>query len=214
MCACGTYSIGRCSECHKDVCGNHSKLFEGRRLCDEHYQGATTCQEALLAEEQAQTERRIKTRFNEAQQCVASFLTAAADAGNPGAIELYRWGSTVGAPVQRHGRGWEVFEYERNRYERGDVVGQYPQPVFLTTEGEWCTVRRPERTGERRKLSRNPDYLHIVRETDVLRQGWLTLEFSLPDAYETYLLKSPEFGDVVFSRLPDIRSVNLRHAGR
>ena len=33
VCPCGTYSIGVCAECGGRVCGDHSGLVEGRRLC-------------------------------------------------------------------------------------------------------------------------------------------------------------------------------------
>jgi hypothetical protein len=34
-CACGTGAIGRCAIDHRQVCGYHSKMRGGRRLCDE-----------------------------------------------------------------------------------------------------------------------------------------------------------------------------------
>lgn len=34
-CACDTGAIGRCANDHRPVCGYHSKLRDGRRLCDE-----------------------------------------------------------------------------------------------------------------------------------------------------------------------------------
>ena len=36
ICACGTFAIGRCVECSKPVCGQHSSMTRGRRLCGEH----------------------------------------------------------------------------------------------------------------------------------------------------------------------------------
>ena len=36
MCSCGTFAIGRCSECGSSVCGLHSALRADRRLCLEH----------------------------------------------------------------------------------------------------------------------------------------------------------------------------------
>lgn len=33
-CECGTFAIGRCAECSRPVCGSHSKLVDGRRLCE------------------------------------------------------------------------------------------------------------------------------------------------------------------------------------
>ena len=34
MCECGTFAIGQCAECSRPVCGSHSKLVDGRRLCE------------------------------------------------------------------------------------------------------------------------------------------------------------------------------------
>ena len=34
-CKCGTYAIGECAECGVSVCGDHSAVHEGRRLCIE-----------------------------------------------------------------------------------------------------------------------------------------------------------------------------------
>lgn len=34
-CGCGTYSIGRCASCGEEVCGDHSVLRSGSRLCGE-----------------------------------------------------------------------------------------------------------------------------------------------------------------------------------
>lgn len=36
LCSCGTFAIGRCTECMDLVCGDHSSLMLGRRLCSAH----------------------------------------------------------------------------------------------------------------------------------------------------------------------------------
>ena len=33
-CDCGTFAIGRCAECSRAICGTHSKVVDGRRLCE------------------------------------------------------------------------------------------------------------------------------------------------------------------------------------
>lgn len=38
LCRCNTGAIGLCSECQRPVCGSHSGLWDGQRLCDEHYE--------------------------------------------------------------------------------------------------------------------------------------------------------------------------------
>ena len=35
LCSCGTFAVGRCQDCDKLVCGNHSRLVNDRRLCLE-----------------------------------------------------------------------------------------------------------------------------------------------------------------------------------
>lgn len=35
LCSCGTQSIGRCSDCQRWVCGNHSVVQDGRRRCTD-----------------------------------------------------------------------------------------------------------------------------------------------------------------------------------
>ena len=57
-CACGTFAIGQCQECNAAVCGDHSRLVDGRRLCAPHA-GALE-QEA----ERERLERRERARFD------------------------------------------------------------------------------------------------------------------------------------------------------
>ena len=38
-CSCGTFAIGRCAECGRLVCGDHSVLKGDRRLCEAHAHG-------------------------------------------------------------------------------------------------------------------------------------------------------------------------------
>lgn len=45
-CSCGTFAIGRCSECERLVCGEHSGILSGQRLCYEHYQAMSAKLEA------------------------------------------------------------------------------------------------------------------------------------------------------------------------
>lgn len=57
-CECGTFAIGLCSSCGRDVCGDHSDLRAGRREC-------VTCQRAAadLEQEHARAARdRLEAR--------------------------------------------------------------------------------------------------------------------------------------------------------
>ena len=49
-CACGRDSIGICVECHARVCGLHSQIWKGRRLCDEDLVQAQAVAQARNAE--------------------------------------------------------------------------------------------------------------------------------------------------------------------
>src|SRR4051812_37117620 len=44
VCTCGTFAVGICVDCHKPVCGEHSKMVHGRRLCKEHQRAAAADQ--------------------------------------------------------------------------------------------------------------------------------------------------------------------------
>jgi hypothetical protein len=59
-CACGTFSIGHCIECGINVCGDHSGLFKGSRLCDEHLRAANA----------AESERRRQSSEREVRESV------------------------------------------------------------------------------------------------------------------------------------------------
>lgn len=72
-CACGTFAIGTCHECGRAVCGDHSSLIDGHRLCSDD----------LV---RAQAERAEAVRRE--QITIPQFLQRAAVAGNPG---LRRW---------------------------------------------------------------------------------------------------------------------------
>jgi len=38
LCTCGTIAVGQCQECEAWVCGNHSGMSRGRRLCSDHHE--------------------------------------------------------------------------------------------------------------------------------------------------------------------------------
>jgi hypothetical protein len=73
-CACGTFSIGWCAECGAPVCGDHSGLFEDRRLCSEDgrqllagREAAARAARADMERQRADEQRREATRRAEAK---------------------------------------------------------------------------------------------------------------------------------------------------
>lgn len=72
VCGCGTFAVGVCADCQTPVCGDHSTLFEGRRLCDEH----------VVVAREAAAQARAAARVT-----VAVFIQASREAGHPGVRE-------------------------------------------------------------------------------------------------------------------------------
>ena len=69
VCECGTFAIGLCADCGKPVCGDHSVLHGGKRLCHAD----------LRAREKAAAVAEAEARLTPAK-----FIVIAAAAGNPG----------------------------------------------------------------------------------------------------------------------------------
>ena len=46
VCGCGTFAIGLCADCSTPVCGDHSGVWGGNRLCHGHYQASVAEEEA------------------------------------------------------------------------------------------------------------------------------------------------------------------------
>jgi hypothetical protein len=57
MCSCGTFAIGRCTSCGAAVCGDHSLLHEGKRICGRCRDARRRQQEGARAEEQGRLGR-------------------------------------------------------------------------------------------------------------------------------------------------------------
>ena len=53
QCACGTFAIGHCRDCGEPVCGDHSQLWAGVRLCSTHAAAAAAKQAAQAREREA-----------------------------------------------------------------------------------------------------------------------------------------------------------------
>ncbi|HEU4736103.1 MAG TPA: hypothetical protein VFS48_03635 [Solirubrobacterales bacterium] len=83
LCACGTFAIGRCSECGAPACADHSRLVKERRLCDEHATAAIEGRDRELDEAKQRFER-------ECAEAIDIFVRVMNEAGNPGCKGSYR----------------------------------------------------------------------------------------------------------------------------
>src|SRR5436305_827208 len=52
LCRCGVTAVGECSECSRPICGEHSALWRGWRVCDRDLANARMRARAREAEEQ------------------------------------------------------------------------------------------------------------------------------------------------------------------
>lgn len=71
-CKCGTYSVGRCRECGTELCGQHSQIIEGGRLCER-------CQvkrKTLLAEKASQEKASREVEIRKADVDLADVVDA------------------------------------------------------------------------------------------------------------------------------------------
>jgi len=67
QCACGTFAIGRCAQCGAPICGSHSGLWDGRRLCERDLVEARTVgqardREARLQRDAEAAEHAVRRR--------------------------------------------------------------------------------------------------------------------------------------------------------
>lgn len=95
QCYCGTFAIGTCKRCGRAVCGDHSLLWDGARLCPG-------CDRAAASEELSARERQVEAANEEGRRTLARFLEVVAAAGNPGAAPL--WLEPRGICAEEFGR--------------------------------------------------------------------------------------------------------------
>ncbi len=81
-CACGTYAIGRCVGCQQAICGDHSGITRGARLCG-------SCRASRDAARQQADDEAKTARLADDKSYVAAFLAAAAKKGFPGTDGIY-----------------------------------------------------------------------------------------------------------------------------
>lgn len=143
LCACNTSAIGYCSECRRPVCGTHSGLWDGRRLCDEHYEvkaaaeRATDAQSeyerrrAFMADWEAEQQEKARKEAEElaheanSRRQVIQLLEELSRRGNPGSkrIKVRKAGHRNFIEYHRR-RGWLIHQEGMREY-------------WVTTEGEY-----------------------------------------------------------------------------
>jgi hypothetical protein len=129
----GTFAIGLCADCGKPVCGDHSRLYQDRRLCIRDVRAREEAAALAAAEARLTPEK---------------FLALAAAAGNPG---LRSWTMREQEKeVAERKEGWfRTVKYERlvtkNEHEiRGWAIpeGYKPYDLMISDTGDMYTFRR------------------------------------------------------------------------
>lgn len=95
QCECGTYAIGACSSCGTPICGTHSALHDGRRLCLPEF---NTAQEEAAAEQARRDAAAVEERLAAQRNETLMFLRAIADAD-----ERFFLAAMMGGGYQWHG---------------------------------------------------------------------------------------------------------------
>jgi hypothetical protein len=74
-CSCGTFAVGRCTECSQPKCGAHSGLYRGgKRLCGTCWRKADEAQATIAKEQAAEAEKRRLEKREAWRQRVLSDL--------------------------------------------------------------------------------------------------------------------------------------------
>lgn len=99
-CSCGTFAIGRCASCGASVCGDHSELYEGRRLCSAHWAD----EYRAAGQRAAAQEKRAVDGFD---GMLDSFIEVASKRGNSG-LNRFRLCPDRGWKGRASDRGWLI----------------------------------------------------------------------------------------------------------
>lgn len=101
VCACGTFAIGRCGECGALICGDHSVLDEGRRVCRSHLidrqQEALRQQTASVAAAQEAARLAEVERATHAEAAYATLRAAHPDHVSQVVIDMLVFRAATGA---------------------------------------------------------------------------------------------------------------------
>jgi hypothetical protein len=145
ICACGTFAIGLCKECSRPICGIHSGMWEGVRLCGDHYHKERNERDGQLQREQqarnaAIQERQARER-QERQRAIEEHPVKLMEARNqiPGLLAQLRASHVPREKFEvwvkrkrRRREGWLLFEDPHEGF-----MGPYVVPCRVTTEGEF-----------------------------------------------------------------------------
>jgi hypothetical protein len=100
QCTCGTFAVGTCSTCSAPVCGLHSDVFDGRRLCTFHFREAQAARERDREQERARQSQDRRAAIDAKAQAAAidehwcrAALSRLAELGHPGSVPLYKLGA-------------------------------------------------------------------------------------------------------------------------
>jgi hypothetical protein len=151
ICACGTFAVGLCKECSRPICGIHSGMWEGVRLCGDHYHKKRTERDGQLQREQQARNAAIQERQAIEQQeqyrAKAERQAKLVDAWNqiPGLLAQLRASRVPREKVDvtvrgkwRQREGWLLFVDSREGF-----MGYSMEPYHVTTEGDFITRRFP-----------------------------------------------------------------------
>lgn len=124
LCTCGTIAVGQCQECKAWVCGDHSGISRGQRLCSEHYAAdyEAECDRTVLApqrEEAAEVVRLLQT-FVEVMRAAHV---------RPPKFELYE---NLSGPDKRGRATWKWKTHTKRGWPFGLGVGQ---AAFVLLDG-------------------------------------------------------------------------------
>lgn len=152
-CSCGTFAIGLCVECNLPVCGLHSSISDGRRLCQtdlgsierRRYQDTQAAIKAsdLRAVSRAAEEQR---KLLSTKEQIESFVSALNRCGQPELVvvttERYR-GTIRGWKGFTLYSGWLMTSWEEGAYVNRDQPITVQKHNLLTTESRWHEVQAP-----------------------------------------------------------------------
>lgn len=145
ICVCGTFAVGLCKECSRPICGIHSGMWEGVRLCYDHYNEKRNERVAQLQREQqarnaAIQERQAKEQ-QERQRAKEERPAKLMEARNqiPGLLAQLRASYVPREKFEvwvkrkrRRREGWVLFKESHEGF-----MGTYYTPLHVTTEGEF-----------------------------------------------------------------------------
>lgn len=169
-CGCGTFAIGRCVECKRPICGDHSQLTDSGRLCGDHYATLIKQQNAPRGDDAVAVAGRL----------IDTFLEVMRAAGNPGAeVEM-----------QSGGHSATLFGGRRRATRR------FPEPTWRMGVYRWLSVsgamvERREWEGTGDLTPPPPDFFYPpYREPMAFARGNIQYAIdSLCDSIERHLLE-------------------------